>query len=414
MLSNKRQEAHLHAVTPEVGLGNPTETKAFAKMLRDAGFVVTEDYPTGFWIKSAEQYHIRMTQSTDATIKYAQSSSEIRNSKAANILLKVFEQNIKAALKKHPEAQFLITPQNKYGELATEVEYKGKKFFVIMVLPDAMGKIIPGQIITPQQKEISYLVWNQNSYHLMINELGLTDVQLIEPVDPIQGYKTLDKKHLERRGYSEVFNEEKLCVVKLAGSGGDSRVINAAISSLWKKSKVRSIVFPGQKRTSSRILKKYDRKSPTIKKSLDEGEFYNVSRNMQPDSQMMLTYPSEQLKHLMVLSKLDKPLKVVWLPPRGQHEINNLIELMLMARRQGIVTTICIPKKHHQFLHRKLNNAGFSQTLHYELVDPSHLEESHFKPVPSWQENENFYAKTANPKRVSLEQGVRNIVARHQ
>lgn len=280
-----------------------------------------------------------------------------------------------------------------WGELATEVKYKNRKFFVIMVLPDAMGKLSPHRMPTSEQKKVSYLVWNRNSYRVMTNELGLSEVQLIEPVDPLKGYEHINKTELQNRGFHEVFYEENLCVVKLSGSGGDPYLINTVITSLWNRSKVSSIVFPGQKRTKRKILKRYDQKSRVIKQSLDEAEFYNLARNMQPNTQMLLTYPSEQFKHVMVLSKEQRRLKVVWLPPRGEHEVNNLIEYIEIARLQNEITTICIPHNYHQYMNKKLNKAGLKQYLDYQLVSPENLEKQHFESVPDWTKNENIHKK---------------------
>jgi hypothetical protein len=407
--SHNSSERKIVAMTPDIGLGNPTELRALCKELELSGFTVIEKYPKGFWVKLGGKFHIRMTSSTAKTMAYAENSTQTRKSLKTKPLIWELRKVISTALKTNPNAQFFITPQNMIGELATEVTYGGKKFSVIMILPDVMGKLSPYSQPTQAQKEIDYLVWERNYYKLMAdkNEFDFKSVRLIHPLDPILGYGQLSKGQLKNSGYKEVFNEKNLCVIKLSGSGGDPRLINAAIKSLWDKDKVQSIVFPGQLSTQRKLLKSV-RRGYTIKTSLDEKEFYSVSRNMQPNSQMMLTYPSEQVKHVMVLSKEQIQLKVVWLPPRGEHEVTNLIAYIGMASAQNLMTSICIPNKYHQALHRNLQHAGFSPKINYQFIDPSELSKVHFTLVPSWDVNEALY-ETETP-RVTVAQAVINIL----
>jgi hypothetical protein len=227
----------------------------------------------------------------------------------------------------------------------------------------------------------------------------------------MNGYSRLETNLLKDLGFQEIFEQENLCVIKLSSSGGDPKLINTAITALWKHSKVRSIVFPGHEKTAKKIIQKVERHSPQITQSLDEEVFYNVARVMEPKSQMLVTYPSEQFKHIMVLSKLDQRLKVVWLPPRGEHEIINLIEYILIASTQNLKTTICIPKNYQADLHKKFWAAGFSP-IYYQLVDPNDLSKDHFHLVPSWVEHETQVGQ--NYPRISASTGIKNIIAKHQ
>lgn len=405
------QRTKLYASTPEVGKGNPTETKALAHELSMAGFEVIEEYPSGFWVHVGAEFHIRMSQSTDETIGYAETSLAQRSSVKTKPLIAELRRTIARALRKYPDAHFLITPQSMLGELATKVTYQGKKFNVIMVLPDAMGKLSIKSRPTHAQKEIEYLVWNRNSYEVMQTDLGLEYVQLIEPVDPLQAYKSLTKTELEKAGFEAIFEQEKLCVIKLSGSGGDPKLINAVITSLWNNSGIRSIVFPGQERTRKKIISRINRNMPQIKQSLNEGEFYNVANELIPNQQLLLTYPSEQFKHVMVLSKKGKQIKVAWLPPRGDHELTNLINYVLIASKQGITTTICIPYNHHDYLGKKLKNAGFIQGRDFELVEPEKITKQHFHQVPSWNVDEARFSNSL--PRIHVAKAISNIVAKH-
>lgn len=404
------QETQIITATPDIGLGNPVETKAITAILEKAGFDVVAQYPKGFWVQLGSKFHIGMTASTDRTIEYAEKSEKERNSLKTKPLLFELSRFIKKMLQQYPDAEFFLTPQNMLGELATQIELHGKKFTVIMILPDAMGKLSPKRPATEKQHQAAYLVWNENAYQIMKNTLKLKDVQLIDMVDPLLGFPRLTKQHIEALGFREIYDRGNICVIKLSGSGGDHNLINAAISALWKNSKVRSIVFPGQEKTGKKLIARSDQRqvfgkheqpTPVVKQSLDEGLFYNISREMIPGQQLFLAYPSEQFKHMMLLSKVGRHPKVVWLPPRGEHEVINLANYILLSVQQGIPATVCIPKKHHEYLEKKLENFGFSMPIHFELVDPGKLSQEHFKPVPVWRET---------LKRLSPTQAVKNIM----
>lgn len=406
--------------TPDIGLGNPTENKAICNLLKKAGFEVIEEYPKGIWVRIGGKFHIEMTQSTKKTMDYLQNSANVRDSYKTKPLLRELKSAILAMLKLHPDAQFFLTPQNMTGEIVTTIKIKNRDLHVIMVLPDAMGKLSPDRKPTDAQRKINYLVWNRNAYEIMTANLGLKYVQLIDPIDPLFAYAAinaagkpilLNQKELISRGFKEVLDYDNVCVIKLSGSGGDPKLINAAMTSLWEKNKTRCIVFPGQKKTGNKLLRKLDRRTP-ITQSYDEGDFYQVARQMHPNSQMLLSYPSEQFKHVMVLSKEQRQLNVVWLPPRGDHELRNLIELIDIAHVQNELTTICVPKEYHDLLHNKLQNEGYSPGIYYNLIDPSKLEREHFNSVPSWDKYEDKHKNGI--LRVSAQKAVQNIVAKHR
>lgn len=419
-LTGAEQETKILTETPDIGLGNPTENRAISNLLKQAGFEIIEEYPKGIWVRIGGKFHINMTQSTNETMKYLQNSANVRDSIKTKPLLWELKSAITAKLKQHPDAQFFLTPQNMMGEIATTIKINERELHVIMVLPDAMGKLSPDRKPTSAQRKIDFLVWDRNAYEIMTTNLGLEYVQLIEPIDPLLGYTAMDNTgkpillshaELKKRGFQEILDYENICVIKLSGSGGDPKLINTAMNSLWEKSKVRCIVFPGQKKTGNKLLKKFNRHTP-ITQSYDEGDFYQVARQMQPNSQMLLTYPSEQFKHVMVLSKEQRRLNVVWLPPRGDHELRNLIELIDIAHMQNELTTICVPNEYHNLLHRKLQNEGYSPNLYYNLIDPSDLEKKHFNSVPSWDKHEEKYKNGII--RISAQKAVQNVVAKHQ
>ncbi len=379
-------ETAVHTATPNIGQGNPVETKALTETLEQAGFKVVAHYPKGMWVRIGSEFHIRMSADTDTTMRYAQSSSEERASLKTLPLKFELKMFVRKLLKKYPEAQLFITPQNMLGEIATEVEFNGKKFAVIMILPDSMGKLPQKkEKLTSQQKKVKYLVWNENAYQVMTNSLGLSEVQLIDPIDPLDGFTQLDAEAITKLGLPEIFEEENLALIKLSGSGGDPKLINQAISALWENSQVNSVVFPGQKRTGKKLLTEVDTNKP-VKQFYGEESFYNIARNMISEEQLLLTYPSEQFKHVMVLSKNEKQTRVVWLPPRGEHEVINLANFILLAAQDGITTTILMPDKYQNDLDTALSGFGFTKNLQYQYVEPENLSKEHFNPTPTWKE----------------------------
>lgn len=383
--------------TPWVGLGNPVEVAAITAELQQAGIQVDAQYPQGLMVRVGSEFHIRMTASTDRTIQYAENSVAERDSIKTKPLLWELANFIRYMLDKYPKAQFLLTPQNMLGELATEVELNGKKFTVIMVLPDGMGKLSPLRQPTEKQKNIAYLVWNEQAYAIMKEEWNL-DVQLIQPIDPLQAFPKLDEKVAEYFKLPELFEKKNLCVIKLSGSGGDPKLVLDIIKALWENSKVESILFPGKGRTvlnlkirqwlQNHLVNPQKNDMPGVKWSLDEGAFYHVARQMDHTEQLLLTYPSEQFKHTMVLAGLGKNPRVVWLPPRGDHEVFNLAQYIYLAREQNLTTTICIPKEYQNNLQKKLDEYGCPPNMNYQMIEPEHVYKEHFFAAPRWEEKQ--------------------------
>lgn len=406
-LQKEPEKVQIYSTTPEIGWGNRVERLAINKILKDAGFEIIGENPAGFWIDIARRVHTSSSQNVDEAIEYTKNSAQLRDSIKTKPFISSLERFIKNALKNNPGTHFFLTPQNMMGEAATRVSINGRKFTVIMVLPDAMGKLSPYRKPTEAQRNINYLVWNRNAYEIMKSEHGLEYVQLIYPVDPQKGFQELSTHKLKELGFTEIFEQENVCVIKLSGGGGDAHFISAIIESLWNNSKVRSIVFPGQQVTQNKIIDKVKGNSRKIVKSLDEEAYYNVTAHMQPDSQMVLLQPSEQVKYMFVRSMHGQRLRVAWLPPKGDQEKISLINYILIASKQGIISTICLPQKHHDYLHGELKHAGFIQGIDYQLIEPENIKKEHFTLAPSWEADESRYTEP----RLSVDQAIRNILA---
>lgn len=397
ILKQRAENTEIVAATPAIGLGNPVETAAITAELQAVGLEIVAEYPAGLMVKLGGEFHIRMTSNTDRTMAYAQNSAQERESLKTKPLLWELKSFISKMLKNYPNAKFLLTPQNMLGELATTVEVNGRNFSVIMILPDAMGKLSPHREPSEKQRKVSYLVWNKHAYEKMKDDWNL-DVQLIRPTDPLQAFPALSDEEAEVLGLPEIFKNESVCIIKLSGSGGDPQLVHNIVQALWTNSGIEPMIFPGQKRTALSIRTKQllnqdinnlgSKSHPNSSWSMDEGEFYRTAREMDKTRHLLLAYPSEQFKHTMVLSKKGKNPKVAWLPPRGEHEVVNLVHYLYLVREQNLSTVICIPKKHQQALQKQLEQFGFSNGVFYEMVDPDQLSAEHFRLAPSWENDE--------------------------
>jgi hypothetical protein len=246
----------------------------------------------------------------------------------------------------------------------------------LMLSSDVSGKLNHDSRLSGRERRIIYLVWNKEALHLYKNELDLQNVHLVRPVDPKNAFEHIKREDLP---YKEALVEPNLCFMKLSGSGGDPKLINSAIISLWNKSRVRSIVFPGTRKTQRRIIKKLN-KNIMVNSCLDAAVYYNQVREMISKEQMLLTYPSEQVKHIAVLTQNNIFPKVVWLPPRGHHEIINLA----WAIKQEFSGTVCIPKEYRSQLISSFNKLGINPS-EILFVEPDKLTAEHFKISPIWQ-----------------------------
>jgi hypothetical protein len=314
-----------------------------------------------------------MSMSTKKTMDYAFKSEAYRSSLKALPLKWELKRAIKKAHEVYPNAICFITSQNMMAEESVGIV---GDIATIISSSDVCGKFIHESKPSERQQEIDYLVWNKKALDLYKNGLNLRKVHLIIPVDPKDAFEHIERAELP---FQTALTEPRLCFIKLSGSGGDPRLINSAIISLWKKSKVRSIVFPGTEKTQRRIIKEIG-KNIKVGSSLDVAVFYNQTREMISNEQMLLTYPSEQVKHIAVLTRNNILPKVVWLPPRGQHEVINLS----WAIKQGFSGTICIPVEYQSQLSGRLINLGVSPS-EIEFTVPEKLSADHFRPSPIWQ-----------------------------
>ncbi len=359
--------------TPLIGEGNILDNMALIHVLKASGMPSIGFYPNGLFVRLGRMFHIGMSMNTRKTMDYAVNSEAKRGSLKVLPLKWELKLAIIKAYKLHPNAVCFITSQSMMAEESIGIMDDCP---TIMASSDQSGKFNPDSIPSVRQKEIHYLVWNREALDLYKNGLNLRNVSLSIPIDPKDAFRHIKRAELP---FQEELNDPKICFIKLSGSGGDPVLINKAISSLWKNSRVRSIVFPGTEKTRKKII---ERVSDTVKigSSLESAVFYNHAREIISDEQMLLTYPSEQVKHIAVLTYNNVFPKVVWLPPRGEHELNNLAWIM----NKGFSGMVCIPQEYRYKIKTRLIDLGVSPSI-IEFVSPERLSAEHFKLSPKWQ-----------------------------
>ncbi len=368
---------------PLIGEGNIVDSRAILSVLSEAGIPGTGFYPNSPLVWLGRDFHVRMSMSTGRTMEYALNSDTRRSSFLVRPLQWELRRAFKKAYENHPHAKCFITSQSMMAEASAGT---AGDISTIVASSDVSGKYSSDSNLSDRQKEIIHLVWNREAFHLYKEILNLKNVHLIIPVDPIHAFKGTQTTDAP---FQRALDEPKICFIKLSGSGGDPALVNAAILSLWKKSRVKTIVFPGTEKTQRRIVKRVN-ENVKVNSSLDASVFYNHARVMISHEHMLLTYPSEQVKHVAVLTQNNICPKVVWLPPRGRHEVVNLA----WAIQRGYSGTVCIPAAYHSLLKKLLINLGVGPP-EIECVEPEKLSAQHFRPSPVF-ENETGAAPLEN------------------
>ena len=355
---------------PMIGEGNIVDTKSVIAILRKSNIPCTAFYPKGPFVRLGSWFHKRMTMSTKRTMDYVLTSERVRSSLMVMPLKRELKRAVKKTHEQFPDTACFITSQNMLAEEAVE-ELGGIP--TISVSSDVRGKITDGRNLSESHRNIIHFVWNSEAFHILKDELKLPDVHLIRPVDPGEAFEHRERDSLP---VQEALYEPDLCFIKLSGSGGDPLLIRDAINSLWTKSRVRSIVFPGTESAGRRIMNRVNEKI-IVFTSLDTSVFYNLTREMISNQHMLLTYPSEQVKYITILTSKNVFPKVVWLPPRGQHEMINLA----WAIKHGLSGTVCIPAEYQGIVKSRLIDLGV-RASDIEFAEPGKLSAAHFKPSP--------------------------------
>lgn len=399
-------------VAPAVGQGNPTEAKIVAHHINTHSaqelavspkLQATPAQIFRFALTGAAQWkHSHISDSAARSITYAEHNGKERNSWIAERLKEkmafLVKYHVKNLLKQHhlanpqshPEVA-VISPQ----DMTIEGLVKNPKTFelikaLFLICPDVFGKFDPTK--TEINEKIVHLFWNAEAYAAALTALPAEKVKLIIPPDPLEAFPTKPEKALASPGST---------LIKLSGSGSDDSVITAMAVQL-KTQGLNPLVVCETESQLKTIQKK------AIPTETDPGWFYHSLAAAQAEQPpFLICYPSEQVKHLIVLQQKGIFIPTVFLYPKGLHEARNLA----WAIKQGLSKVVCVPKTlpdlpDPQAEVAKLLLAQGVTAAEYQMLDPSELTREHFvKPTQAWEQP---------PQAISLFNAVRTVLTGKQ
>ncbi len=361
------------AGAPLIGEGNIIDNKAILKILAGAGIPGHGFYPNGLFVRFGARFHCNMSMSIKKTMDYALNSDKHRSALMVQPLKWELRKAIKRAIALYPDSLCFISSQNMMAEESIDI---CGDIPTCMASSDVFGKYNTDSVLSDRHRDITYLVWNREALDVYKNDLKLENVQLIKPFDPILAFEPIETSALP---FQFALDEPHVCFIKLSGSGGDPGLVNEAVNSLWEKNRIKSIVFPGTEKAKREIIET-GRSHVQVQTSLDASHYYHHAREIISNEHMMLTYPSEQVKHIAILTQNNIFPKVVWLPPRGVHEVENLA----WAIKKGYSGSICIPSGYHGVLERRLIHSGINPSA-IECIEPENVSADHFKVSPLFE-----------------------------
>jgi hypothetical protein len=309
-------------VAPAVGAGNGYWALRRATQL--GGKYLSLRFSAGVVV--AGLFHRYMTASADRSIEYAEDGS-LRESLPAMFFA---WEMAKLTVLQVPRGSTVVTPQDL---LATALVKQIGSEHVILDLPDAMGKIET----FPKRYDVwpkKVWVWNREAWVRWVEVLGEKKVKLAKMPNLVtkSGSWTGEKIDLNA------------VVLKLSGSGGDKSVLDAIASNLPIKT------FRG----------------------FDDNYKYLLHRM---NGRRLITFPNEHVAILAQMAQKRIHPWVVFLYPRGRHEVDNL----RWAIRHGLAHTICV-SRHLQERVRALLGESVSG-FYYKLVRPEELSAGDFRQI---------------------------------
>lgn len=371
-----------------VGAGNNTEAHAAGILLSLSGIQTTTNIIGGADIKIAQRKHLKVSNSTAASMEYTANSMQLRESASAKLFQLGLFARAFTELLSHPEAEFWLTPQNMFARQLVNaynaqslLQMRRTSTSIFTLCPDAYGKYTLSSLKAhPSEFESTHLTWNQQGYFFIHEELGLP-AELIEPIDPVVALPPLS-----RAEFQEIKALPQTVLKVSGGSGGDPALINTIAAALWKNSGEQLMVYSGSKKTDAALKRTVDT-GYTLQSSIPQELFYYHSRTF-TDETLLLIQPSEMVKYLAVLASLPEPIlpKVVLLPTRGEHEAMNIVAMIDWHNAHGIRPMICLQPEYRQILRDFfMKYRGFRENGHYQFVSPENLTKQHFQPTPHWR-----------------------------
>ncbi|HCC84301.1 MAG TPA: hypothetical protein DEP87_01320 [Candidatus Pacebacteria bacterium] len=363
--TDKAEKAVLYGPVPDIGAGNVnTQKSTFAELELNEATTKTPinwenllDLLNNPLVWAANLVHQRMSHQASLSVKYSETSVKARNSLAGKILCSVIRLQIFAKIlelqAKGTKRLAILTPQDMTAEAATwllQHQQLLKTFgllvpeFIGLTYPDTLGKFDPQKSANAL---LHHFVWTLEIY-LKLLEAGIPESQ-IHLVDPNILSLAYDQP--------ETLAPHTGTLIKLSGSGGDPALVTALTASLTQNGHAPTLVT-------------------------DNAWFYHTLAEADPQNPPnFIAYPSEQVMHLCQLQQKGLFIPTVFLYPRGENEVNNLVNAI---KNFHLTKVVCVP----QALQERVAILLEKHDLHrreYTMVDPSELKPEHFqKPEKVW------------------------------
>lgn len=263
----------------------------------------------------ARQLHRIMTWSEALREFYTRSGEEqVRSSASARILGAMFYHSLCKQLLSHElytsKAPLSLTLVQEHLLLGAATDHLLQHDFaaIQLLIPDTQPKesAIVGLLNHPQ---VTAVTWNTDTYDLL-TQRGLRSVQLGRP-ELIQGHTNLEH-------YVNLQNRGTEIVVKTSGSGMPREVREVLLAALRAQkhpwlfhSPDNAFYFDGKR--------EYVRMFGTAQSR--RTDFY---QNLGGKTRLLITYPNEQIQAVTELVACGCSPHLLLLPPRGEHELNNI------------------------------------------------------------------------------------------
>lgn len=308
MTPRTKSEAMASIRVPEVGEGNVTAALSVQLLLEKAGVTTTLSGPR--WAAMiARLFHSSISSSPTASREYTRSSERTRHLGLwVFALITSLEHTIHRTNRltedASPHALIFTQEHGMMGDYRL-IRQNGKAFLLV---PDVEPKRSAITALKKIGSGVTAIVWNQQALTALRNE-GIPAVQ----VDPfiLQGFEKLQDP-----ADRQLFEATDRVILKTSGSG---------IPSLWLSNLTEALQRLGRDfagYTPSAVISPQAEQSrpPDSRQKILE---FNADLIAHPP-QVIICYPSEMIQVAAALWRQGIRVRLLCLPPRGEHELKNL------------------------------------------------------------------------------------------
>jgi len=289
-----------------VGEGNPATAMAIARRLESNQIPAELSYLTLSGIP-AQAWHRRMTQSSEQSEQYTQTSEAKRKGRLAEIFGKVSKLEMEIVLSRFFDSNpnpILIGVQEMQFLSYTAPQLLSRFSKTFLYIPDVFPKESAVDIL--QRLPIQALVWNEEARR-HLEKKGVNAV-LVEPILP---FAFADAASAQHRTSSDPY-----VLIKSSGSG----MPNILAKALTEFHRERNIPF--ELWLPDRVITNDgSRPLPSSRQDKITAFYTNLLHNI---PSLVIAYPSEMVQVFYALALHNIFVPYISLPPRGAHEHTNL------------------------------------------------------------------------------------------